>query len=97
MENQESHIFVICAYRESPYLEACIKSVMSQNVKSNAIIATSTPCNYIKKMAQKYEIPYFVNEGKGGITQDWNFGYACAKGNKYITISGFIRGRGRDS
>ena len=29
----EDHTFVICAYKESPYLEDCIRSVLHQNVR----------------------------------------------------------------
>ena len=82
----KNHIFAICAYKESPYLEECILSIKNQTVPSNMIIVTSTPNDYIQNMALKYEIPYFVNTGEGGITQDWNFGYAHAD-SKYITIA----------
>ena len=42
------HTFAICAYKESPYLEECIKSLKNQTIKSNILIATSTPTDYIK-------------------------------------------------
>lgn len=84
------HTFVICAYKESPYLEKCIQSLIRQQRKENIIIVTSTPNQYIRNMAEKYELPYFINEGDGGITQDWNFGYKCARESyqsQYITIA----------
>lgn len=81
-----SHSFVICAFKESPYLEECILSLKRQTVKSNIIIVTSTPNTYIEDMAAKYRVPCIVNTGQGGITQDWNFGYAQAK-TRYITIA----------
>lgn len=87
MDKNINHTFAICAYKESPYLEECIKSIKTQTLKSNVIMVTSTPCDYIECIAKKYDIPYFVNKGEGGITQDWNFGYACAKSSKYITIA----------
>lgn len=80
------HTFAICAYKKSPYLEECILSLKNQTVKSNIIIVTSTPNTYIENMAKKYDLPYFINTGEGGITQDWNFGYAHAD-SKYITIA----------
>ncbi|MDO4473059.1 MAG: glycosyltransferase family A protein [Eubacteriales bacterium] len=86
----ENHTFVICAYKKSQYLEACIKSLKKQTVKSNIIIVTSTPNSFISDMADKYNLPFFVNPGEGGITQDWNFGYKCAKESfqsRYITIA----------
>lgn len=80
------HAFVICAYKESPYLEACIRSLKVQTVKSEILMVTSTPNEYISTLAEKYRIPMFVNEGESGITQDWNFGYSRAH-TKYITIA----------
>lgn len=73
-----THTFAICAYKESEYLEECIRSVTSQTVKTNVILATSTPNEYISNLCQKYDIPMFVNEGEAGITQDWNFAYKMA-------------------
>lgn len=83
------HTFVVCAYKESPYLEECIKSLEDQRIKSRIIIVTSTPNDYIKHIAEKYALPYYINTGEGGITQDWNFGYKCAVSkyqSSYITI-----------
>ena len=57
MEEFKNHTFVICAYKESKYLEECIESLEKQIVKSNIIMCTSTPNDYIKNMAQKYNIP----------------------------------------
>ncbi|MBQ7853223.1 MAG: glycosyltransferase family 2 protein [Muribaculaceae bacterium] len=50
------HTFVILAYQESPYLEQCIKSVINQSVASSIIIATTTPNEYITKLAAKYQL-----------------------------------------
>ena len=57
-----THTFVICAYKESRYLEACIKSLKGQTIQSNIIIVTSTPNDFISGMADKYNLPYLVNE-----------------------------------
>jgi glycosyltransferase involved in cell wall biosynthesis len=86
MNEFKNHTFVICAYKESKYLEECVKSVMNQTVKSNIIMATSTPNEYIKQIADKYEIPVFVNTGEKGIGQDWNFAISCTK-TDYATIA----------
>ena len=82
---QIKHTFVICAYKESDYLEECILSLKNQVVESNIIMETSTPNDYIEGLAKKYGIPLFVNP-KGGITQDWNFGLSKIK-TKYATIA----------
>ena len=50
------HTFAILAYKESPYLENCIKSTLNQNYKSNIIIVTTTPNHYIKGLAKKYNL-----------------------------------------
>jgi len=80
------YTFVICAYKESPYLEECIRSLRSQLLSVKIILATSTPNEHIETLVQKYKLEYYVNEGKSGIAEDWNFGYCMAKG-KVITIA----------
>lgn len=80
------HTFVICAYKESPFLEECIQSLKKQTVKSEIIMATATPNAFVRAMAEKYEIPLFVNIGETGITQDWNFAYSQAD-TDYVTIA----------
>lgn len=80
------HAFVICAYKESPYLEDCIRSLKGQIVLSDILMVTSTPNAFISSLAEKYNIPLYINEGEPGITQDWNFGYSKA-GTKYVTIA----------
>ena len=50
MEIIMQHTFAICAYKESPYLEECIESLMAQEMKSEIIICTSTPNDYIKNI-----------------------------------------------
>lgn len=80
------HTFVVCAYKESEYLEECIVSLMAQTVPSHIIVVTSTPNAHIEELVKKYELEYFVNEGESGIVQDWNFGYDKAT-TDYITIA----------
>lgn len=80
------HTYVICAYKESRFLEECIVSLKKQSQSSKILIATSTPNNMIEKLADKYSIEMFVNEKEHGITQDWNFGLSQVK-TKYATIA----------
>lgn len=84
-DKRSIHTFVICAYKESEYLEECILSLKNQNVLSKIIMETSTPNTYIEDLAHKYEIPLYINPN-GGITQDWNFGLSKAE-TKYATIA----------
>ena len=86
MEVKELHMFSICAYRESPYLEACIRSVLGQNYPTKAILCTSTPSPFLEGMAKKYRLPYYVREGESNIRDDWNFAYAMADA-RLVTIA----------
>jgi Glycosyltransferases involved in cell wall biogenesis len=78
---EKSHTFVVCAYKESPFLINCIESLLSQTKATNIVIATSTVNDFIKNTAQAYKLPLFVNENEAGIASDWNFAYLCAKTN----------------
>lgn len=82
----EDHTFVVCAYKESPYLKNCIISLLAQRIKSNILIATSTPNDAIMRIAEKYHLPVFINEKKPDIASDWNFAYGKA-GTKLVTIA----------
>ena len=70
-----THTFIICAYKESPFLEKCIQSCINQiSVKkqvSQIGLYTSTPNEYIINLAEKYSIPLYTKEG-GCIGRDWN-------------------------
>ena len=80
------HTFVVLAYKESKYLEECIKSVTNQTIKSNVVIATSTPNDYIEKLAKKYKLKVVVNKEKKGIAYDFNFAVFCTK-SELITVA----------
>lgn len=82
----DKHTFVICAYKESSFLEECIESLEEQTVTSTIIMVTSTPCDYISNMAQKHGIELYVNDGETGISADWNFGISMAK-TQYVTVA----------
>lgn len=64
--------FVVCAYKECPYLESCIVSLVEQTVKTKVLISTSTPNRHISEIAGKYNIPIKVNPD-GGQIKDYNF------------------------
>ncbi|MDD5362920.1 MAG: glycosyltransferase family 2 protein [Ignavibacteria bacterium] len=80
------HSFVIPAYGESVYLEACIESILSQSVKSEIMITTSTPNEFIEHTAGKYGIRLIVNAGPTSIAGDWNFAFKSAS-TKYVTLA----------
>lgn len=81
-----THTFAICAYKESPYLEECIRSLMKQTVRTNILIATSTPNELIRSLAGKYDLPLYIREGKSDIRDDWNFAYNQAD-TEWVTIA----------
>ena len=72
------HTFVVCAYGESPYLAECVQSLKSQTVATAIIMATSTPNDVIRGVAQDAGITLFVNDAKPGIASDWNFAVSRA-------------------
>lgn len=86
MKDMEFHTFVICAYGQSPYLEACIRSLKAQTVPTKIICATSTPSPWLEKVLGRYDIPLFVRKGEGGIGNDWNFGFEAARA-RFVTIA----------
>ena len=68
---KNNHTWVICAYGESEFLEACILSLRAQTIRSKIICYSSTPLDSIRQLCQTYEIPFYTKEG-GGIGKDWN-------------------------
>ena len=80
------HTWIICAFRESPYLEECILSLLNQTMKSRVRIATSTPCEHISRLAEKYGLEVAVNQGKTGISGDWNFALSTGE-TELLTIA----------
>lgn len=81
------HTYVVLAYKESEYLEKCIKSVCNQKYKSKVVIATSTPNNYIYGLANKYNLEVIINPNPGmGIGYDFDFALSCGK-TELVTIA----------
>ena len=60
-------------------MEECIKSLLRQTIKTNVIVCTSTPCQYIENIADKYGLKYYVKNGDSDICDDWNFAISCAQ------------------
>lgn len=85
-ETKELHIFVICAYKESRYLEECIQSLLNQSHKSRILIATSTPNDHIEELGKRYNLEIRVNRDGKCIADDWNFAYRQAD-SKYVTLA----------
>ena len=80
------HTFVICAYKDSDYLEDCIQSIINQTVGSEIVISSSTPTDKTRETAQKYDIKLYEHNEGGSIGRDWNYGFGIPK-TKYVTIA----------
>ena len=85
-QHKTNHTFVVCAYKDSPYLEQCLESVTGQTVKTNVILCTSTPSQYISELARAYRVNLVIRDGKSDIRDDWNFAYDQAK-TDLVTIA----------
>ncbi len=83
---KQKHVFAVCAYGDSPYLENCLRSLKGQTVPTHVILCTSTPSPYLEEVADKYQIPLYVRQGESGIGQDWNFAWSKAQG-EWVTIA----------
>ena len=79
------HTFVVLAYKESEYLEECIKSVLNQSYKSNVVIATTTDNKYIRNLAKKYSLEVILGKHTT-IGGDFDFARTCVN-SKLITIA----------
>lgn len=80
------HTFVVLAYKESPYLENCIHSVLDQTTHTNVVLATSTPNKYIKDIAKKYNLKIYTNPEQKGIGYDFDFATNCVK-STLVTVA----------
>ncbi|MBN1892036.1 MAG: glycosyltransferase [Clostridiales bacterium] len=73
-----SHSFAIMAYKDAPYIEKTIESILRQGSDSQIYISTSTPNDRIVALSKNYELPLYVNPEKKGIGGDWEFAMSCA-------------------
>lgn len=73
------HIFAICAYKDSAYLEECIASLKNQEQPSPILLCTATPSDRLAALAEKHGLTYCVNPDSPNIAGDWNFALAQAK------------------
>ncbi|MDR0875290.1 MAG: glycosyltransferase [Clostridiales Family XIII bacterium] len=81
-----NHTFVICAYKESKFLDDTTSRLIGQTTPSRVIISTSTPNETISRVAQKYGLEVRINPLGGTSARDWNFAYAQAE-TDYVTLA----------
>lgn len=82
----EDHTFVVCAYKDNPYLGETIDHLMSQSVRSTVLVSTSTPSDYIRDVCAKRGVSLTVNPHPHFAGDDWNHGYSQA-GTRLVTIA----------
>lgn len=80
------HMFVICAYGQSPYLKACIRSLRAQTVPTKIICTTSSPSPWLEELLKEEGIPLYIREGESNIQEDWNFAVKKAE-SRFVTIA----------
>ena len=82
-----SHAFTIPAYGRSSHLTACLDSILRQSRSdSEVVMSTSTPSNFLEKIAKEYRIPLLVNPVREGIGADWNFALTSTDA-QFVTIA----------
>lgn len=79
MYTAEDHTFVVCAYKENPYLSETIQSLKEQTEAGRIILSTSTPSDYLRSVCSKFEIPMVVNPHPHLAGDDWNYAYDSAE------------------
>ena len=82
----DAHSFVVLAYKDSPFLPACVASVCAQTHPSRVVITTSTPSAFIDEVAQRHGVEVRVNPERGGIAADWTFGLSATDA-RYVTLA----------
>ena len=85
MKKNNKLSLIICAYKESPYLEDCIKSLINQKTKCEVIISTSTPNDLVEKLAKKYKIKLFINKKSNGYYDEFLFAFNKAN-TDFVTL-----------
>ena len=79
MFTPSDHTFVICAYKDNPFLQDTIDSLKAQTALGNIILSTSTPSSYLEGICERNEIEMTVNPNPRSAGRDWNWGYDHAQ------------------
>ena len=80
------HAFVLPAYGCSPFLNACLSSLVHQDVRSRIVVTTSTPSRFIEDAAHAHRVSVVVNPIRDGIAADWNFALQATDA-RYVTLA----------
>jgi len=66
------HSFVIPAFGDSPFLEECLASLASQQLRSPVTVSTSTPSPGLLSRVERHHARLHVHAPNRGIGADWN-------------------------
>ena len=87
MQQEIIHTFAVCAYKDSPYLEECLRSVTSQTVKIGGdLLYPRRRAAMSGELTARYQVPLYVRDGASNIREDWMFAYGKAQG-RFVTIA----------
>lgn len=81
-----SHAFVVPAFGCSPFLDACLRSLNRQTLRTRVVVTTSTPSRFIDDIALANKTSVIVNPVCGGIASDWNFALTSTDA-RYVTLA----------
>jgi glycosyltransferase involved in cell wall biosynthesis len=79
---------VVPAYGNSPYLDACLDSLLAQEAPVRVVVSTSTPGPFLEAACARRGLVLQVHGPAGrGIGADWNAALARADGRGLVTIA----------
>ena len=81
-----THSFLVPAYRQSPFLRECLRSLTEQTRKSPILISTSTPFQGLEVLAQEFGAQLHVHGPNQGMAHDWNAGLRQVQ-TDWVTIA----------
>ena len=84
--SSSDHSFVVCAYKDNPFLAKTIRSLQNQTVPSNVVGSTSTPSPYIERVCSECGVKMIINPKPHYAGDDWNYGYDSVN-SKLVTIA----------
>lgn len=83
-----AHTMVVPAYGRSPYLDACLDTLLAQTAPVRVVVSTSTPSGFLKEACDRRNIPLHVHGLEGqGIGADWNEALAQAGARGLVTLA----------
>lgn len=81
------HAFCVPAYGHSPWLEACIASLLAQDEPgSRVVVTTSTPTDGVHAVTRRLGVPLIVSTQQPGIASDWNFALTATDA-RHVTVA----------